>query len=216
VVAARTEDPNASVGSTRVGAVARWVSLVALTLAVVAVATLHAVRTEMSPVSTRLSQYADGPHAWLMTCAFWAAGLGVVALAVALAAWRRGRVARLVAGIAAGAGVGLALSGVFPTGVAPSTELVHSRASAAAVVGLTGLAVLWSLRSPVPADRAWPQAPLAGAAAAALLVSPLLHDTVWTGLSQRTLWTLVTAWLLTAARRLPAGAAQPGTPRDTP
>ena len=48
------------------------------------VATLHVVSPDLEPRSSRLSQYANGPHGYLMTLAFLAVGIGMVLLAAAL------------------------------------------------------------------------------------------------------------------------------------
>ena len=94
----------------------------------VALAALHALRSEYDPLEETVSQYSIGPHGYLMTTAFFAIGLGVVALAVALS---RGvmpspRIGPLLLGLA---GVCVFLVGVFPVDPAsaamPISEFAH-------------------------------------------------------------------------------------------
>jgi hypothetical protein len=113
----------------------------------------------------------------------------------------------LVAALLALAGVGLVLSGIFETGSDSAlTELVHSRASGTAVLALTVAAVIWVAHPAFDVLRRWDTATriVVGVAAVAVVISPLLHDTRWTGIAQRCVWLSLTVWLLMTAWQLPA------------
>jgi hypothetical protein len=170
---------------------------------------LHALRTDLSPVGNRLSEYANGPHGWLMAVVFGALGAGLIALGMAMRATTRpdrNPIISMVPATAFVAGTGAIVSGVFKTGVSVTSEVIHSRASALATLSIVALALVYSW----PATRRrLGGAPdpvgfvLAASAAGMALLSPFLHDTRWTGLSQRVLWTLLLSWLLWTAWRLP-------------
>ncbi|MGH2734616.1 MAG: DUF998 domain-containing protein [Actinomycetota bacterium] len=185
---------------------ARIVAGAGLLLSATCVAILHFLRTDLEPGAHRLSEYANGPYGWMMAVAFVALGCGLVALAVALWAERgQGSIySWTVPGAALAAGVGAIVSGAFRTGISHASEVVHSRASALATVALVALALLYSL----PAARR-PGAVhtlgtgLALIASGLAAISPLLHETRWTGLSQRLLWIALLAWLLWVTRHRP-------------
>jgi Protein of unknown function (DUF998) len=182
---------------------ARLVAIAGLLSSVICVAILHVVRTDLPPVSHRLSEYANGPFGWMMTVAFAALGCGLLALGVAL--WEgSGRVSsrRFASATAIVSGMGMIVSGAFNTGVDRASEVVHSRASATATVSLVVLAVAysWPLARNRPSAGLDPLAVgLALIAGAFALASPVLHGTRWTGLSQRLLWFSLVAWSLRAA-----------------
>jgi hypothetical protein len=183
---------------------ARILTISALLLSLASVAILHLVRSDLPPAAHRLSEYANGPYGWMMTMAFLALGCGLMGLGVILWAGRRGGVAWAVLATASLAAAGTILSGAFRTAGSDTSEAVHSRASAVAVIAVVALTLLYSI--PIgrhrPGSRADPVgAGLALLAAALALVSPVLHQTTWTGLSQRLLWITVTTWLLRAAWR---------------
>ena len=99
------------------------------------------------------------------------------------------------------AGCGLIVSGLFPTdppGTPTRTETIHSMASGSASLALITAAVAWSLlaRAHQPRKPIGTADVLAGAALGLGAVSPLLHGSKWTGLSQRLLWLTLTVWLL--------------------
>jgi hypothetical protein len=79
--------------------------------------------------------------------------------------------------------------------------------SASGTLTVTGLEATWSLRSPAATDRAPSLRVLAGGAGLTALASPWLHDTQWSGLAQRTLWSLLAVWVLVAAWRLHSATA---------
>jgi len=182
------------------------------------VAILHIVRAELNPVSHRLSEYANGPYGWMMTAAFITLGGGVMALGLTVWAGRGQDKHRwIILATALLAAVGTLLSGMFKTGDSDFSELVHSRASAVAVVAMVALA----LTSSVPFERraVHPQrdpvgAGLALTAAVLTLISPALHHTRWTGLSQRLLWVALLTWLLRTVWQYRSAPEQPQQLRE--
>jgi hypothetical protein len=89
--------------------VARAAGVVAL----VALASLHALSPEFAPSLRMVSEYANGRHAWALTLFFAAWAASTWALAVSL--WREplSRVARLGAALVTLSGVGEALGALF-------------------------------------------------------------------------------------------------------
>jgi hypothetical protein len=173
---------------------------------VVAVVALHVLRPELGPTSHRLSEYALGRYGGLMTAAFVCVGAGLLTLAGAIIAADRPWRCRVVAVAVGLAGVGMVVSGLFRTDAARSGETadaVHSTASGVATLALIGAAVSWTAAG---SRRA---IPVVLAAIAALLgaVSPALHRSRWTGLSQRLLWLTLLAWAVVAAWELAHRAA---------
>ena len=85
-----------------------------------------------------------------------------------------------------------------------TTDAIHSRASAAATLVLIGAALAWSV---ILRRRATPRRPdlAAGLAVLAAILgalSPALHRSALTGISQRLLWLSLLAWLILTAWRL--------------
>ena len=188
-------------GGARVAAWLRRASLVLLVAGLVAVVMLHLLRPDLGPARHRISEYAYGPDAWLMTAAFVSIGAGVLALAWPLAR-AGGRWSRAVPLSLVVAGAGMVVSGIFRTDPGRSgalTDAVHSRASALATVALIGAALAWSLGRTRRRDVASGLAVLAVVLGAS---SPLLHRSSWTGVSQRLLWLTLLAWLIVTAVRL--------------
>ena len=182
---------------------ARIVSVAGLLCSITCVTILHIVRTDLSPLSHRLSEYADGPYGWMMTAVFITLGCSVMALGIALwAEKRRNKGAWIILALALLAAVGTILSGVFRTGASDISEAIHSRASAIAVVAVVALALACSVslarRRPCAASDPV-GAGLAVTAAALAVMSPVWHHTRWTGLNQRLLWIVLITWLLRAA-----------------
>ena len=194
---------------------------------------LHLLRTDLSPVRDRLSEYANGSYGAVMTVSFLVLGAGLLVLGsamwVASAAAGWSRVVPLTVIVA---GCGMVVSGLYPTdpaGAPTTTERVHSLASGSATLALIGAAVVTSLLRPAlrPRRMIGPAGVLAGAALVFGAVSPVLHETAWTGLSQRLLWLTLMGWLLVTARQLaehqgttapararpPAAAARSAGPR---
>lgn len=100
---------------------------------------LHLLRTDLDPTWRPISEYALGPHGWLMTLCFALWGAGALALAVALRKEASTRAARIGLALLALGGFGPLLAAVFPMdplGTAPdamsASGMVHA---ASAVVG---------------------------------------------------------------------------------
>jgi hypothetical membrane protein len=174
--------------------------------ALTSVVALHALRPDLAPVSRRLSEYANGPHAWLMGLAFVTAGLALLAAAAAVYTWPANRWSRAGAVLLAAAGLGMAASAVFPTdadGATTTAEQVHSAASGGATLAIVAAAITLSVVPAIRRERAAVDvvaAVLAGTGVVLAATSRVLHDTAWTGLSQRLLWLVLMAWLLRLLR----------------
>lgn len=175
----------------------RRAALALLAIAVVLVATLH-ITSDLDPITDRLSEYATGPHGWMMTAAFIASGMGLgllgwVVLASSSTGWHTAAGVALVV-----AGLGMILSGVFPTDPHSDSivEVVHSQASGIATLTLIAAALVLAFTPDPPLTS--PKV-LAIAAAVLAIASFLLHETDWSGLSQRVLWAVLLAWAITAA-----------------
>lgn len=187
-------------------AAARGVTLALLIGSAGSLATLHVLRSDLDPVARRLSEYANGPYHNVMTAVFYAMGLALVTLSLQLGTSQVSGAARVVAGLVALAGVGLVLSGIFKTGTDSAlTELLHSRASGTAVLALTVAAALYAIHPAFDDIRRWDLAirTIAGVALMAVVISPILHDTQWSGLSQRVVWLTLMAWVFAMAWQLP-------------
>ena len=174
---------------------------VAIGLACVIV--LHLVRRDLSPIEDRISEYALGRSGPLMFIAFVATGIGILCLAWAL--WRvGGRWSRAVPALLAVAGVGMIVSGLFPTDRLRSgaaADAVHSRASALGTIALVAGALMWSV---LRAGRHRVDIALAVLAAGFAAASSALHGSSISGLSQRLLWLTLLLWLIVSALTLPA------------
>ena len=184
-----------------------------MSLTVVGLAVLHVVRPELSPVRDRLSEYANGSYGSIMTASFVTLGAGTIVLGLAmLSTGRTTGWSRVVPVAVIVAGCGLIVSGVFPTdptGAPTTAERIHSLASGSASLALIAAAVV-SARGALARHPGRPRGPavvLAGLALGLGAISPVLHGSRWTGLSQRTLWLTLTIWLLVTAWQLRSGHA---------
>ena len=171
----------------------------------VALAALHALRGEYDPLEETVSQYSIGPHGYLMTTAFFAIGLGVVALAVALS---RGvmpspRIGPLLLGLA---GVCVFLVGVFPVDPAsaamPISELAHDAAFMTSI--LAAIAAMFVLTHHFKRAPGWRwlgtvSMILSLATLAGLATFAVTYDTPWRGAVQRVCIVVIFSWLLMVA-----------------
>jgi hypothetical protein len=170
-------------------------------IGVVAVVALHVLRPELAPISHRLSEYAIGRYGGVMTAAFVCVGASLLMLAGAIVGADRRLFSRVVAATVGLAGLGMVVSGVFRTDVSRSgatADALHSAASGLATLALIGAAVFWTA---VASRRAAPVV-LATMGLALGAVSPALHRSRWSGLSQRLLWLTLLAWVIVAAFEL--------------
>jgi drug/metabolite transporter (DMT)-like permease len=175
-----------------------------LLISLALVAILHLVRVDLAPVGHRLSEYANGPHGWMMTTAFLTLGLGLVTLGIVLRVRiDESRVTWIIPLAAFIAGLGMVVAGLFRTGGSEDRELIHSRASALATVAIVVLALAFTF---LPGRHKSISDPLGIALAVAGTVfvglSSFFHETRWTGLSQRILWLALLVWLLRTAWRV--------------
>jgi hypothetical protein len=184
----------------------RLVSIALLGAALAFIVVLHVVRRDLEPAQHRISEYALGPHGELMAIAFVCLGAGVLALA-----WPLARAAapwsRVVLVVVTASGLGMVISGIFRTDPQRSgvtTDAIHSYASAISTMALIGTALLCTLgRRPLTPKL--PRITVVVAVLGAILgaLSPFLHRSSWTGVSQRLLWLTLLAWLILTALRLP-------------
>jgi len=189
------------------GAVASWrvASIVLVGVGLASILALHLLRRDLPPAGHRISEYAIGPYGVLMVVTFVGIGLGLLALAAAIAGSTADRVATFVAVAIGAAGLGMIASGIWRTDPGRSgatTDAIHSAASAFATLALIVAAVTWSLLRRGDRGRADVGAVLAVAAAVLGALSPALHRSSWTGISQRLLWLTLLTWLLVTAWRL--------------
>lgn len=178
--------------------------VVTVWLGVAMVASLHLLRTDVSPVSDRLSLYALGPHSWLMAAALGAMALALVALAARLRQVPTQGLGRTTPWLLILAALGLGLSAVFPVSVSVTSDRWHSWASTIAALALVSAALTWSVprQRPSGALRSLPLDAWAAVVAGTLLaLSPLLHHSRVAGVGQRLLWAAVTAWVLLAGAK---------------
>jgi hypothetical protein len=189
---------------------ARNITVAGALVSAVCVAVLHVVRSDVPPVGHRLSEYAIGPYGWLMTVAFVALGVGLSTLGYALLREPPRGATWIVAATGMFAGIGMIVSGIFETGAAPPSDVIHSRASISSTIAVVGLALVQSM----PSARRWSDAPrdrlsiaLALAAAALTVIAPVFHDSRWAGLSQRLLWLVVLLWVMGVLVRQPSRPA---------
>jgi uncharacterized protein DUF998 len=185
----------------------RFVGIGLLAASLACIVLLHFLRRDLAPARHRISEYALGPHGELMAAAFVCLGAGVLALAwpLARAVARR---SRLVLAVATSSGVGMVISGIFRTDPERSgvtTDAIHSYASAISTMALIGTTLLCSVGNRELAPRL--QRVTVGLAVLGAILgalSPFLHHSSWTGVSQRLLWLTLLAWLILTGLRLPA------------
>jgi undecaprenyl-diphosphatase len=187
----------------------RRASLVLQGVGLACIVALHVLRRDLAPSGHRISEYAIGPYGALMAVAFVAIGLGLLALGAAIAASTTDRPAAVVAAIIAAAGLGMVASGIWRTDPGRSgatTDAIHSAASAFATLALIVAAVGWSAVRRRGRHHPDVGAVLAVMAAVLGALSPALHRSSWTGVSQRLLWLTLLAWLMVTAWRLTPSA----------
>lgn len=191
---------------------ARAVALAGLLSSLVSVTVLHVVRTDLPPVSHRLSEYANGPFGWMMATTFVALGCALVALAWLWAGSSRDKNGWILPGIAVLAAAGAVLSAVFETGGSATSETIHSRASAFATIAIVVLALAYSMPIALPQRPVVSDSVSRGLTMIAVVlvgISSLLHETRWTGLGQRALWLVLIAWLVRTTWREPRSTLGP-------
>lgn len=191
----------------RMDAALRAGSVGLLSIGITCVAALHLMRPDLEPAHHRISEYALGAWGAVMAVGFVSIGLGVQVLAWLLAR-SGGPWSRLVPAILTVAGIGMVVSAIYRTNPERSgavADTLHSLASAIATMALIVAALLWTFgrlglseapRRPVAAG-------LAVLATVLGAISPLLHRSSLTGISQRLLWLCLLAWLVLTAWQRP-------------
>jgi hypothetical protein len=86
---------------------------VASALAALALLSLHVLRTDLSPSTHMISEYAIGPYGDVMTCSFLSFAVASASLWIALLPHARGIAGRVGLGFLLLATIGLTLGGVF-------------------------------------------------------------------------------------------------------
>lgn len=194
--------------------VARGCATAALALfayALAALALLHVLRPDYAPATNFVSNYAVGPHGWIMTTFFVAFSLGLLALAAEL--YSSGvRVAHIAPGIVAltVTAVGLIVAAIYPTDLpgAPFTRSgdIHELSFRVNVAAL--LVGVLAITAALGADPEWRRHRLASWALAGLVVAALviqfatLRKGLPYGLANRFFVVSVFAWLVFVAQRL--------------
>ena len=167
-------------------------------IGVVAVVALHVLRPDLAPMSHRLSEYAIGRYGGLMTAAFVCVGVSLLTLAGAIVdedrrvvlSRRRRRRRHRRRGHGRVRGV--------PHGRFPLRSDRRRRPQCGVGAGDAGVDRRGGLLDGGCSRRAAPVV-LATMGVALGAVSPALHRSRWTGLSQRLLWLTLLAWVIVAA-----------------
>jgi hypothetical protein len=195
-------------------------AIVLLSVAFVAVLALHVVRSDLDPVREVMSGYANGRWGGLMTFAFYALGIGSVALAIRLTRSTTRTWAPITVSLLLGlAGIGLCLAGIFEVerpGI-PDTleETLHSNGAIAGFVMIVAAMVVFPYVC--YSDARWrrlfvPSLVLAFLAVVAAAFSPIAPTTSVAGLAQRVLGAVVFGWVLLVAIWMRFGISRDPSP----
>lgn len=182
----------------------------------ISVAVLHFLRPEYDPATRFISEFAVGPYGYLMTIAFFALGLGSLALSFGIAgvspASRKSRTGTSLMGLW---GAGVMVAGIFPADLTGSPETtsgsIHNAASIVSFLVLIAGAILFPLG--MRRDARWQASRrlllgLAFAVLAGFLVFIAMQGTA-PGIGQRIFIALVLLWLLLTGVQLRRTAAVP-------
>jgi hypothetical protein len=192
-----------------------WLALIALIGIVyfaVAVVVLHFLRPEYNPINHAVSNYAVGQYGYLMTAAFYALALSLLALVFglirSLTFTNQARVAILLLCLAS---AGMVVMGIFPGDVhalhppATITGIIHW--TAAGISFLSIMITAFLLSSCFRTDERWQAFQhrcfvLALTMVGALLLYGILALVGWIGIGQRIFIAMCLLWLLALARWL--------------
>lgn len=181
------------------------------------VAVLHFIDRGREPISITVSEYVLGPHGYLLTFAATAFGLGMLAVASAVAAVLPSPRPRVALGLLTMAGLGMVVVGAFPTDPIDPTDprfvtTAGSIHAAAGILSFTCLAIAAPLLGMRVAAATGTRAPRRVAALppigyalfwlAGLLdhqLGGLLGERSATGLGERVMAAAFIAWLLAAS-----------------
>lgn len=193
-----------------------WLALVSrfgLGYFFVSLVALHFLRTEYNPLSQTVSQYAVGPYGYFMTAAFYALGVGVLALALGLlqSVSPPPRIGSSLLGVAA---MAVVFVGIFPVDrgfeAMPATEYVHDTAL---MIGfLSTLGAMITLSGRFAQDARWRSMgrismALSFAAVIEFVVFIGLRNTLWIGVIQRAAIATILLWQFIAASQMSFVAA---------
>lgn len=93
------------------------IALGAAILSLLLLAALHFLRTDLEPSWRVISEYANGPHGWLMAIAFAALAISCAATVLSLAPFANSWVMWVGLGLVVLASIGLAMAALFPADV---------------------------------------------------------------------------------------------------
>jgi hypothetical membrane protein len=207
--------PNASTATSGTRQV-MWfatIAIVGISYFIMAVATLHFLRTDYNPLKEHISAYAVGRYGVLMTSAFFALALGALFLTIGL--WRGVSAAsssRFGLTLLVVFALCVATAGIFPTdleGAPPTTSgNIHELAFLLASVSVLAAMFLWSRK--FQRDDTWQAANRAALTLAVLALLAFIslfatEGTEFLGLSQRIFVGLFLAWMLLTSFRLRSG-----------
>lgn len=189
----------------------------AVMLFVVLVAVLHVIEPEFGPTWRFVSEYANGPHGWVMNLAFFVMAAGCAAATLALRPHARTRPAKTGLFFLALTVVGLVMAGSFDQDPITSSAVtregtLHAVATMIGIPGFTiaslllglSLARRWrSLRTPLIVLSQLPWIAFASMIIYMAVVMPTaggFGPTVHVGLINRLFLAAMCAWLLFVAR----------------
>ncbi len=182
-----------ALGIAGLAGIGAWVLIVIL---------LHFIKSDLDPIDTYISDYAIGDHGWLMQVAFYAVGLGVLAIAAGLSvSLKRSKRAAVAIMLTVVAGLGFIVAGTFttdPTGQSDLTTEGTLHLLGALMVFPVTVANSFVLRGLFHGDRRWrPMATRIRWLPWALLVAFIVSffaPGVPEGLSQRFLAMIIMLW----------------------
>lgn len=200
--------------SGRVEWLASTAAIVGVSLWLAVVLALHLLKAgRYDPVGQAVSELALGDFGALMNVAFFALGIGAMALAVGL--YRSVRSTVFGPLLLAVAGVLWFLSGIFQTGESGAGAAVHGAVGLASTLVI--MVVMFLFARQFRSDARWRSFALptfiwAVIAAGAFFLFPLLGDEAF-GVAQRGFIAVWLSWLLAAAVRLRSVAGETSTAR---
>lgn len=179
--------------------------------AAVALGLLHVLRPDYAPATNFVSNYAVGPHGWVMTTFFVAFSFGLIALVASLYIGPvRGMPGLIGLGALLVTAAGLIVTAIYPTDLpgAPDTRSgdIHELSFRVNVVGI--LVGVLGLSAVLGAQQAWRRYRRAVWALACLVVIALviqfatLRKGLPYGLANRFFVMVVFAWMIYVAERM--------------
>ena len=199
-----------------------WVGIAGTAFFILAVTALHFLRPDYNPVTRFISEFAVGRYGYVMTIAFFALGLGSLALALGIRGGVAPSRAKSAGSLLLGMwGIGVFLAGIFPTDLqgSPATTAgtIHNTASLISFVVLIA-AIFLSSRG-FKRDLAWtsyhaPSLVMGFAALVTFVLFFISFTSGWLGIGQRAFAAVILLWLLSTGVRL-RSAARARVPAET-